>query len=109
MTKARRLLAVAAVLAAAAVVSSSPSWGDPGERKDRGRLLPERKGPLAGAAAAVAPDAEAALVASKCAQGVPLTYQTADGETLFALQVQPALEAARPRPRDYLIMICTSA
>jgi hypothetical protein len=107
MTRVRRLLAVAALLAVSAVLTSSRSWGDPGDRKDRARLLPDA---AARPAAAAAPaDAEAALALAKFARGGVVTYQTTDGDTLFAAQVKPALEPVKPRPRDYLIMICTSA
>ena len=38
-----------------------------------------------------------------------LTYQVRSGETLFAWQIKPALEAAPARPRDILILVDTSA
>jgi len=37
-----------------------------------------------------------------------ITYKTVGGENLFAMQLQPSIEAA-PRPRDILILIDTSA
>src|SRR5262249_55241275 len=36
------------------------------------------------------------------------TYQTKD-DLLFALKVQPKLDAPPPRPRDYLVLVDTSA
>src|SRR5437899_2617393 len=107
MTKARRLLAVAAVLAAAAYVSSSPSWGEPADHNDRTPLLPpDGNRP---AAARATEDAEAALMRSKLDRAAVVVYQPTAGDTLFALQLKPTLDAAKPRPRDYLIMVCTSA
>lgn len=38
-----------------------------------------------------------------------ITYQVRSGETLFAWQLKPALEAAPARPRDVLVLVDTSA
>src|SRR5947199_3377336 len=49
------------------------------------------------------------LAHSKFSEKRILTYKKQDGQQLFALQVQPKLEAAAARPRDYLLMVDTSA
>ena len=38
-----------------------------------------------------------------------VTYQVRSGETLFAWQIKPTLEAAPARPRDVLVLVDTSA
>lgn len=52
---------------------------------------------------------EQELAHSKFSESGVLTYQMQDGRELFALKVQPKLEAPASRPRDYLVMIDTSA
>ena len=49
------------------------------------------------------------LAVTKFSQLPALTYQVRSGETLFAWQIKPTLEAAPVRPRDFLIMVDTSA
>src|SRR5206468_10362953 len=49
------------------------------------------------------------LAHSKFSEKRVLTYKKQDGQELFALQVQPKLEAPAVRPRDYLLMLDTSA
>jgi tetratricopeptide (TPR) repeat protein len=106
MTKVRRLAAVLAGLAVAAVISSQ-LWGqNPTGRKDRPALLPNDGTRLAGENAA---DPESALARSKFTQGGVVTYQPAQGDPLFALQLKPKLEPTPRRPRDYLVLVSTSA
>jgi tetratricopeptide (TPR) repeat protein len=103
MTSMRRLKAVGGILALAAIVTTSHVWGEPAQRRrDRGQ-----GGPTATdqSEETLADD----LANAKFAKGGVLTYHTAQGETLFALQLKPALSAAPARPRDYLIMVDTSA
>src|SRR5207245_2131920 len=116
MAKARRLLVVVAGLAAAALVSSSQSHGDPAGKNDRPNLTP------AGPKAPVAPVIQGKNVddepsVSRFALGRTITYRPLEGEPYFALQIQPKPEQiqpkadadAKPRGREYLIMISTSA
>src|SRR5439155_21557428 len=49
------------------------------------------------------------LVESKFATQPVVTYRNQLGELLFALQVQPKLEAGMPRLCDYVVLIDTSA
>src|SRR5438067_2427600 len=106
MTCVRRIRAVSAVLALAAVLSTAHVWGTPSDKTPRdqfrastGQFTPD-KGDRT-----LAED----LAASKFAQGGAITYQTTAGQTLFALQVQPQLTAGPARPRDLLVLIDTSA
>ncbi|MBI3410031.1 MAG: VWA domain-containing protein [Planctomycetes bacterium] len=101
MTISRRLLGVLGVLGLLALVSSSRIWGgDPPASKQ----LPAARSQLQ------LQPAESALAESKFAHGAMVTYRTLKGDNLFALQVQPKLEApATRRSRDYLVMISASA
>ncbi|HEY3787574.1 MAG TPA: VWA domain-containing protein, partial [Urbifossiella sp.] len=49
------------------------------------------------------------LAVTKFSQHPAITYQVRSGETLFAWQIKPALDAAPARPRDILVMVDTSA
>jgi hypothetical protein len=105
MTRIRRLLAVTAILALTAVFTSSHLWGDSGSK-------PRTRPPIPGGK--IAPDTPAAslgedLASSKFAKGGVLTYRTKHGDTLFALQLKPQLDRVPDRPRDYLILVDTSA
>ncbi|OWK44483.1 hypothetical protein [Fimbriiglobus ruber] len=62
--------------------------------------------PARGAAGTPAP-AEVAI--TKFTNQPALTYKSASGDTIFAWQVKPTLEARAPRPRDILVMVDTSA
>src|SRR5437870_11307594 len=105
MTTKRRLGAVGAVLALAAAVTNSQVWGD-GDRKPQPQPITSgcRVSPDKGDR----PLAED-LASSKFTGKAVITYQTADGNTLFALQVKPKLEVGPPRPCDYLVVVDTSA
>ncbi|MBA4065006.1 MAG: hypothetical protein C0501_15095 [Isosphaera sp.] len=49
------------------------------------------------------------LAVTKFSKLPALTYQPRDGETLFAWQVKPAVEAGPARPRDVLVVVDVSA
>jgi hypothetical protein len=104
MIEGRRLIGTAALLALAVAICYSNVLGEPARDKNNDQWRADREKP----ASAVDPLAEH-LVASKFSDNKVLTYKTAAGETLFALQVQPALPPAEARPRDYLVLIDTSA
>jgi tetratricopeptide (TPR) repeat protein len=107
MIKASRLLALGTFLGVVAA-ASSPLLGEP-EKSTGGpgpigasRQLP-RSEPAAGTGAAEE------TVAARFAERSVLTYQPLKGDAVFALQLQPKLPAVSARPRDYLIMVSTSA
>ena len=113
MIDVRRLLAVGAGLVAAVALTCTHVWGDPKRDKDPNDLRgngpvqpPDKKekerAPLDGR---FSED----LARSRFADQPLLIYATAAGETLFALQVQPKLDAPAPRPRDVVVLIDTSA
>src|SRR5438445_708945 len=100
MTHVRRLSAVAAVLAVAALYTLTAVRGGPG--KDGARNLLERE------------DNKPALeqdnlAATKFAERPVVTYVTKDGKTVFGWQVKPAIPDCPRRSRDLLILIDTSA
>ena len=108
MTRSIRLGAIGMVLAAAAAITSSHLWGDPGQAKKNGQpLLPSDSNQTASNQASR--DSENALAQSKFAIGGVVTYQPLEGEQLFAWQVKPNLGKAVGRPRDTLIMVSTTA
>src|SRR4051812_3856386 len=107
MIEVRRLLAVGTVLSLAAVLTCAHVWGDPG-----GGKAPEAWRPGDGRNLTPAQvDRRFAddLPASRFADQPLVLYQGDKGETVFALQVKPVLKDAPPRPRDYLVLIDTSA
>jgi len=106
MTEGRRLLAVGAILALAAIISYSHVWGEPARNKENEKWRAEGDKP-----AATAADRQLGedLASSKFGQNPVVTYRTQEGETYFALQVKPELSRAAARPRDYLVLIDTSA
>ena len=100
MTYVRRLKAVGAVLALAAIVTNAHVWGDSQKSsKDKAR------GNQSDSAADVAED----LTLSRFASGSSISYRTSAGETLFALQLKPRLDALQAKPLDLLVMVDTSA
>ncbi|TMQ29438.1 MAG: VWA domain-containing protein [Planctomycetota bacterium] len=105
MTYVRRLKAVGAVLALTAIISTSHIWGD------SARKAPEKRKPGAQKLAADQADEGFSedLAASKFDKGGVVSYRTSAGELLFALQLKPKLEAGTSRPRDYLLLVDTSA
>ena len=99
MTYVRRLRAVGAVLALTAIVTNAHVWGDSQKSlKNKGRSSQENQ-------AAGGED----LTPSKFANGDAISYRTSAGETLFALQLKPRLDALPAKPLDLLVMIDTSA
>src|SRR5262245_53894571 len=103
MTRVRRLLGVAALLGFAALVSSS-SQGQPGKKAGSGPVLTPQPAP----AKEVAQLAEAPTE-SRFNLPSAITYKPVQGDHYVAVQIKPVLEPAPRRPRDYLIMISTSA
>ncbi|HMC88712.1 MAG TPA: vWA domain-containing protein, partial [Gemmataceae bacterium] len=101
----RRLKVVGGFLALVAIITTSHLWGDPAKPVHGKRL---------GRAHNHAPDLADEgftddLAESKFAKGGMVTYRTSAGDSLFALQIKPKLEAAPDRPRDYAIVVDTSA
>jgi hypothetical protein len=106
MTYVRRLKAVGVTLALAAIVTNSHVWGESAKK------APEKK--RSSSTAKVSPekgdyDIAEDLANTKFAKAAVLSYRTTKGETLFALQLKPKLDPVPERPRDYLIMVDTSA
>src|SRR5262245_2602202 len=54
-------------------------------------------------------DLPADLAATKFQERPVLTYKTVNGDTMVALQIQPRLDPVPARPRDYLLLVSTSA
>ncbi len=102
MLSVRRVLALSAFLAL--IVISSPLMGDSGSATD------SKRSPLKGDA--VHHDAgqlvEKAL-AKAIVSDASLTYQSAQGDTLFALKVKPALTGQNDLPKDYVILVDSTA
>ncbi|OWK44485.1 hypothetical protein [Fimbriiglobus ruber] len=97
LVKRLRLLTTALGLAAVTAVVGSAVFSN--LRAARTAATPAR-----GAAGKAAP---AETVITKFTNQPTLTYKSASGDTIFAWQVKPTLEA--PRPRDILVMVDTSA
>jgi tetratricopeptide (TPR) repeat protein len=103
MTTSRRLQAVTLVLGAVGLITTTYASGV--ARNDgKSDVL---KGHCNAAPQGANPLAE--LAADRFSANPVLTYRGGDGETYFALQVQPKLEPVSARPRDLLIMVDTSA
>ena len=102
MLSVRRVLALSAFLAL--IVISSPLMGDSGSTTDSGRA--SLKGD------AVHHDAgqlvEQAL-ARAIASDASLTYQSAKGDTYFALKVKPKLAGQNDLPKDYVFLVDSTA
>jgi Mg-chelatase subunit ChlD/tetratricopeptide (TPR) repeat protein len=105
MTYVRRLKAVGAILALAAVFTNSHVWGESAKKAPEKRRTATPKIKPDKAEQDIAED----LANTKFARANVLTYRTTGGDTLFALQIKPKLEPVPERPRDYLVMIDTSA
>src|SRR5947209_1929360 len=107
MIEVRRLLAVGAALSLAAVLTCAHVWGGPGQGK---RIEPWRPGDGRN----LTPDERNRqfaddLVGSRFADQPLVLYQGDKGDAAFALQVKPQLADAPARPRDYLVLVDTSA
>ncbi|MBL8798390.1 MAG: VWA domain-containing protein, partial [Planctomycetia bacterium] len=104
MTTVRRLRAVSAVLGLAAIATCSHVWGEPAGDKSKNTLTGRVEPPP------VKRQLAEELGATKFTDRNLVLYETVGGDRLFALQVQPKLEAAKEaRPRDLLILVDTSA
>ena len=100
MTYVRRLKAVGAVLALAAIVTNAHVWGD-SQKTSKDKARSSKDTPAA--------DVVEDLTPSKFANGDAISYRTSGGETLFALQLKPRLDAIPAKPLDLLVMVDTSA
>src|SRR5258708_1779922 len=105
MTYVRRLKIVGALLALAAVISTTHVWGEPGGQSLKKRRPGTEKLASDNSDETFAED----LANSKFAGSNLVTYKTTAGDTLFALQVKPQIPVAGERPCDYLVMVDTSA
>src|SRR5262245_41668181 len=102
----RRLGAVGAILALAAIIACAQVWGEPGRDKDSKDLRPGISPVNTGPAGLRSVEE---LMASKF-DGQPVArYDTREGETCIGVQLKPKLEAGPVVPRDYLLLIDTSA
>jgi tetratricopeptide (TPR) repeat protein len=104
MTTIRRLVALCAVLSLAVVYTCADVWGGNDEKSKQDRRLSTGK-----STGRDESNFTEELAASKFAGGGMLTYRTRDGAQLFALQIKPEIGSLPPRPRDYLVMVDTSA
>src|SRR5437016_8711529 len=101
MTSYHRFGIATSILGVVAIITWTHVRGD-GSKKSS---LQISNGSLSGKIVGLEED----LAHSKFSEKRVLTYKKQDGQQLFALQVQPKLEAPAARPRDYLLMVDTSA
>ncbi len=99
MTKTRRLLAVAVGIVVVVAIASSRLQGQPGGKA----------GPIIRPVNVADRNLERELADSKFEKGGVVTYETLQGEVLFAYQLKPQLPNVPVRKRDYVIVICDSA
>src|SRR5262249_14327119 len=117
MVEIRRLTAAGALLAIAAVLTSSTVWGDPAKDKELKKwrsgagevIRPDDGGPIKALDNDTAVDEDIVIEKNRFADVPVITYQTRTGEWHFALQVQPKLPDEPARPTDYLVLVDTSA
>src|SRR5262245_63539207 len=106
MIQVRRLLAVGAILAGAAILTSTDVWGEPGRDKE---LNDWRKGD----GKAVKPARDEGHFAADLDRNrftdAPVGAYKDGADTLFWLQVRPTLPDAPALPKDYLVLIDTNA
>ena len=107
MIEIRRLLAVAGVLAAAAIISTSVVWGV-SERDKEEKTWRAGDGKFINPQDSSGRSAEE-LERSRFADQTMVVYQPEGGEALFGLQVRPTLDKPADLPRDYLVIVDTSA
>jgi tetratricopeptide (TPR) repeat protein len=99
MTMVNRLKAAAVFLGAAAAITSAFVWGEPTGSKSTGNGFNP-------AGVKLRDD----IMTNRFTRQPVVTYESQGGETLFALQVKPAIKpAAKQRPRDLVIIVDTSA
>src|SRR5438067_2312705 len=101
MNSIRRYLAFGSILGLIAVLTSAYIWGepaprDPGERKINDKAPRDR-------------EVLTNLDGAKFAELPVITYTGKDGTPFVAIQIKPTLAAVDPRPRDYTILVSTSA
>jgi len=101
MTIVNKLKLFTAMLGATALVTSAFVWGEPNGKTTLGGFNPS--------GVKLSDD----LIGNRFAKQTVVAYETADGETLFALQLKPAIKPlASPEdapPRDLVVMVDTSA
>jgi hypothetical protein len=103
----RRLWAVGSVLTLIGLLATAHSWGGVGQRPKNPLDSTDVKRPNE---VNVDPHAAAEMSLSQFADRPLVLYYRADQkETLFALQVKPALKTPPPLPRDYLLLLDTAA
>jgi tetratricopeptide (TPR) repeat protein len=104
MIAVRRLLAVGALLGLAAACTSPRVWAEPKRERDLKAYRSNSTTPPT-------EDRSFAdeLAASRFAEQTFLAYTTAKGDGYFALQLKPKLDAPPARPRDYAVLVDTSA
>src|SRR5262245_20879719 len=100
MVSFRRVVAISGILAAAAVITSSHVWGDSGPDKGPKTKFPEK---VEGSRITEQ------LGRSRFTETPVIAYETTKGETLIAFQAKPTVPAGPARPRDYLVLVDTSA
>src|SRR5262245_16634569 len=98
MTHVRRLSAVAAILAVAALYTATTVRGGPGKDGPKELLDGDAKKPAV----------EDNLAATKFADRQIVTYVTKDGKTIFGQQLKPAIPASPRLGRDYLLLVGTT-
>jgi tetratricopeptide (TPR) repeat protein len=106
MNDVRRLKIVGALLALSAIVWASHVWGVSDSNKPSAKKRYSAKNR---SSAKLDDDFSEDLANAKFTKGGVLTYRTTGGDLLFALQVKPELKPMPERPRDYLVMVDTSA
>ncbi|MBY0229630.1 MAG: VWA domain-containing protein, partial [Gemmataceae bacterium] len=116
MIERRRLFAAGALLAIAGILACTNAWSDPGgEAKEKAAKDKELKAWREGDHGVIRPVVNDAAgngldIDKNSFTGVPLSvYKHGDGDTYFALQLQPKLADEPARPTDYLVIIDTSA
>src|SRR5690348_8943894 len=107
MIAVRRLLAVGVILSLAALLASSHVWGEP----DRNEREKRRIGGVGGSRVAdrVDPGLADELARSRFADSPVVVFGQEQGDQYFALQVKPRLGDVPARPRDYVVVVDTSA
>jgi len=111
MTKVRRLLAVLALCAAAAWVTSYTLGQTASKKAATGKAEPGAQLP-SGAVTKTASAPKSAAddeTPDRFAPGGVVSYQPVQGDLYFALQLQPKLDPAKRRPRDFVIVVSKSA
>jgi hypothetical protein len=101
MTTSRRLQVASATLVLFVAATSSHVWGDSAAAK---RTAPN---PLA--AAIRTPDVHADDIGGRFAHQSVVSYQPANGDEHFAMQLRASLPPSPARPRDVLVLVDTTA